>query len=151
MVTTCLPKARDGHHMSAHTQQAQTWRPDLGDARRASPKSGRQVWACWVWADTWWPSLKLEFWEITHNLVWFWQNFFLGLKYMWLSPWTNVSLDQSLLGQLSLGLMSPWTNVSLDNCPLDICGNTERNSFMTCKICLSWGGIWKVLKQNKKM
>ena len=25
-------------------------RAGLGDARRASPKSGRQVWACWVWA-----------------------------------------------------------------------------------------------------
>ena len=23
---------RDGHHVSAQTQQAQTWRPDLGDA-----------------------------------------------------------------------------------------------------------------------
>ena len=22
----------------------------MGDARRASPKSGRPVWACWVWA-----------------------------------------------------------------------------------------------------
>merc|ERR1711888_166074 len=25
-------------------------RAGLGDARRASPKSGRQDWACWVWA-----------------------------------------------------------------------------------------------------
>ena len=42
MVTTCLPKARDGYHMSAYAlgpnQQAQTWQPDLGDAFRASLK-----------------------------------------------------------------------------------------------------------------
>ena len=49
----------------------------------------------------------------------------LGLKYMYLSPWTKVSLDKSLLGLKSsldkclLGQMSPWTTVFLDYCPLD--------------------------------
>ena len=38
-------------------------------------------------------------------------NLHLGQK----SPWTNVSLDKSLLGLMSLGQRSPWTAVSWTN------------------------------------
>ena len=38
-------------------------------------------------------------------------NLYLGQK----SPWTNVSLDKSLLGLMSLGQNCPWTTVPWTN------------------------------------
>ena len=38
-------------------------------------------------------------------------NFDLGQK----SPWTNVSLEKSLLGTMSLGQMCPWTTAPWTN------------------------------------
>ena len=43
-----------------------------------------------------------------------------------LTPWTKVSLDNSLLGQLCHWTKVPWTTVSLDKCPLDNCCNTDN-------------------------
>ena len=42
-----------------------------------------------------------------------------------LTPWTKVSLDNSLLGQLCHWTKVPWTTVTLDNRPLDNCCNTS--------------------------
>ena len=39
--------------------------------------------------------------------------------------WPKDSLDQTLLGQMSLGYLSPCIKVSLDSCSLDNCINTH--------------------------
>ena len=42
-----------------------------------------------------------------------------------LTPWTKVTLDKRLLGQLCHWTKVPWTTVTLDNRPLDNCCNTQ--------------------------
>ena len=45
-----------------------------------------------------------------------------------LTPWTKVTLDKRLLGQLCHWTKVPWTTVTLDNRPLDNCCNTVKPS-----------------------
>ena len=55
-----------------------------------------------------------------------------------LTPWTKVSLDNSLLGQLCHWTKVPWTSVTLDNRPLDNCCNTY--------LIIEMGKVFKVFK-----
>ena len=57
-------------------------------------------------------------------------NFCLG----WKSPWTNVSLDKSLLGLMPLGQNGPWTTVPWTNVSTPHGTNWYLTLYLHCSI-----------------
>ena len=66
--------------------------------------------------------LKLIFlflyWDLPYKcVILWWKNSMSSYHFFKVTPWTKVSLDNSLLGQLCHWTKVPWTTVTLDNRP----------------------------------